>query len=473
MTTLRAHLPAPPLRDPDAVILPHNLDAERSTLGAAIVHPDAADYISDHLTPEAYFRRAHQTLFVTIRTMRLDGEAVDFVTLKQRLGAKKLDDVGGPAYITSLADGIPRSTNISYYVGILKDLQAKRALLAFGNRTLDLVVAGEHSSESLLADADRRLLELQNGHIEGRLRALSDSYGELLTDFAWRCDHRGELRGLPTGFESLNTLTTGWEKGALIIIAARPSIGKTTFLMNTALAAAQAGKRVAVFSLEMRRQQLEYRAVSSLSGVMLSRILNGNLGAEEQPRVANAMARHAQLLIEIDDRGGQTALEIRSHCRRLKAEGGLDLVVIDYVQLMQGSLERRGATRNDEVTDISRRLKVLADEVEAPVLLASQLTRDSEKRTDPRPKLSDLRESGALEQDADMVGFLHRKNHREGGTTEFILEKQRNGPTGTLNLTLTRETVTFTDGGESVPEPAQPAKAPRQRSFSQRWSGKR
>jgi replicative DNA helicase len=469
-----AVLPKPPARDEDGFELPRSLEAEKSTLGAALMRAAAADYIVDKLTPESYFRRAHREIFKAIAALRERKVDVDFVTIREELlRMKQLEEVGGPAYISALTDGLPRSSNVEHYAGILRDLQAKRAIAAYANRTLDLVAAGEHSSHALLGDADRRLMDLQAGYIEGRMLALRETQVELLTDLEWRVKHKGELTGIETGFKSINELTFGWQRGDLVIIAARPSIGKTTFLMNSLVAAAKAGARVAVFSFEMRRRQLEYRMLSSLTGIALSRLLGGYLGDHEWGPLNAAIAAMAALPIQIDDKAGQPWGDIRATCRRLQADGGLDLVGIDYAQLIPGSLERRGASRNDEVTDISRGLKTLADELNVPILLLSQLTRENEKRTDPRPKLSDLRESGSLEQDADIVGFIHRRNHREGGVSNFILEKQRNGPTGTVNITLDRDIVTFTDGGETPAEPetAKPHKAkgkpaPKQRSFT-------
>lgn len=442
-------------------MFPHNLEAERATLGAAIVHQAAADTIVDAVTEDAFYRKGHRVLFEAIRDLRHNGTAVDFVTLKNRLGPR-LDEAGGIAYMTALTDGVPRSTNVAYYVGILKDLQARRALVRFAQRTLDLVSSAEHSADEIIGDTDRRLIDLQNGHIESRLRSLRDGASSLYTDLQWRVEHQGELTGVPTGYNSINEMTLGWQAGDLIVEAARPSIGKTVFALNTAVAAAKAGVRVAIFSLEMRRRQLEYRLLSHLSGVPATRILGGHLGRADYGKVTEALALFDALPIEIDDRAGQSIWDIRAAARRLKAEGGLGLFIVDYIQLMPGTLNRRGATRNEEVTDISRRLKALADEVTAAGLVLSQLSRAAKDRQDKRPQLTDLRESGALEQDADIVAFLHRKDHRASGTTEFILSKQRNGPTGTVLLTIDRDTQTFTDGGEPEPEPA-PKEAPKRR----------
>lgn len=466
--TVPAVLPKPRRHDPDAILLPHNNEAERSTLGAAILYPKHADYIVDKLTIDAYFRRAHQEIFKAIRTMREEKAGIDFVTLKNELTrVKKVDEVGGPAYISSLVDGIPHGTNVAYYVGILKDLQAKRALVTFAQQTIDLVAEGEHSSNSIVNDTDRRLMDLQHGHRHGTMRSLADTGIARYQALEWRVDHKGELRGADTGYPSINDLTLGWRKGDLIIIAARPSIGKTTLAVNSAVSLARLGKRVAVFSLEMRQEQLEDRILAQLSQVGLSRIASGHLGTKDLEALGPAMAEMNNLAIHFEDRGGQSAIDIRGDCRRLMADGPLDLVLIDYVQLMQGTLERRGSTRNEEITDISRRLKDLAAELNAPVMLLSQL-----RRTEGRPKLDDLRESGSLEQAADVVGLLHRKDHRASGTTEFILAKQRNGPTGTVNLTIERETTTFTDGGET-PEESAEEKAATRASHAKRQARKK
>jgi len=241
-----------------------------------------------------------------------------------------------------------------------------------------------------------------------------------------------------------------------------------------AVAAARSGHRVAVFSIEMRRRQLERRLLASLSGVPLSRISGGYLGAVDYPKVTDAIQGMQNLPIAIDDRGDLTASDVRQTCRLMRADGGLGLVIVDYVQLMDGTGARRGANRNEQITDISRRLKQLTDECSVPILLVSQLNRAAASREDKRPQLSDLRESGSLEQDADNVCFLHRKNHKLSGVTTFIIEKQRNGPCGERNLTFDRDISLFTDGGsepEPTPEEPQPTRASgRKRSFANRYN---
>jgi replicative DNA helicase len=459
MTRRKSNLRAVPPQDAPPVgderTLPHNLEAERSVLGAILVDNSAFELASREIKADDFYRDAHRRIYSAIVYLVDERRVVvDFVTLKEELGRRnEIDEVGGPAYIASLADGVPRATNTAYYARIVREKATLRNLIYAANKILKSAYECDEEPEDLLRTADRLIVDVTNGHGKGRLESVRDSISPLMRDLEYRIEHRGELTGVPTGFDSVNLETMGWQPGDLIIIAARPSIGKTTFVVNSLVSASEAGKRTVLFSLEMRKKQLHYRLLSHLSGVDLSRIISGAVGSVDYAKISAALERMHALDLHIDDRSGQTYWDIRAQCRRLKAEHGLDLVAIDYVQLMAGSLERKGANRNEEVTDISRRLKILADELGVPILLLSQLSRAGSKRSDPRPQLSDLRESGSLEQDADVVAFLHRKNHKEGGYTEFILEKQRNGPTGSLALTFHKETSTFVDGGDPPPAP--------------------
>lgn len=439
-------------------------------LGAILLHNDAFDIAAHYISAASFHREAHRKIFASAkRLLERPGGLVDLTTLKDDLGLhKELTAVGGPAYITKLADGIPRSTNVHHYAAIVREKAILRGLIAAGNKMVTAGYEAQEPSGVLLASADRALMDLQRARATDRMRSLAATNQALLDDLQYRIDHKGQLSGVETGFPSINEMTMGWQAGDLIVVAARPSIGKTAWVMNSVLAGAESCRRdgtkrqIAVFSLEMRSRQLEYRILASVAQVRLSSLLAGYvLSDAEWARLVAATQRMHAAGIHIDDTAGQTTWDIRAECRRLKAEHGLDVVVIDYVQLMPGTLERRGANRNDEVTDISRKLKTLADELSVAIILLSQLNRAGEGRSDPRPKLTDLRESGALEQDADIVAFLHRKHHREGGVTNFILEKQRNGPTGTVNLTLDRDTTTFTDGGEEVPPSAEDQEAAR------------
>lgn len=462
MTPPRRAPPKAPEPDLDGFTertLPHNLDAERAVIGAILVRNNAYDEAANLVKAKDFFRDAHRRIYEAIAYLRDERQAaIDHVTLSEELTRRgDLDAVGGKAYVVTLSDGVPRAINVSHYCTIVRDKAVLRELIYAANTILTDAYCAEEQPTTILERADRLILDASNAHTSGRLASVATSMAGLFADFERRVNTRGTLSGIPTGFASVDELTFGWQPGDLIVIAARPSVGKTTFVMNSAVAAARAGKHVAFFSLEMRRRQLEYRLLSSLAKVPCTRVMNGYVSSAEYPLIAHAFEELNTLPISIDDRAHQTVQDIRSACRRLKSEGKLDLVVVDYVQLMQGTIDRKGATRNEELTDISRRLKILTDEVGAPILLLSQLKRLAGRT----PALDDLRESGALEQDSDIVGFLHRTNHRQGGATDFTLAKQRNGPTGSVRLAFDRDTLTFSDAGlapESEPtEAEQPA----------------
>lgn len=430
-------------------------------LGAILINPELLEQTVAIVRPEQFFRRAHRSILQAI--LRLDEQKIvpDFITLRAELERHgEMEEIGGPAYVSALTDGIPRSTNVEYYAGIVRETAVRRELIELGNTLTTEAYKGEKLAPEIVAMADRRVIDLQRGNLAGRMFDLRESMSGLYEDLERRSNSHGQILGVDTGFPTINELTFGWQPGDMIVIAARPSIGKTAFTLNTATAAARAGKVVGIFSLEMRRRQLEYRLLANFSQVPLTRILGGYLGEADYERLVPAMAELQRLTIFVDDRSGLSAWDVRSSCRRMKAEHGLDLVVVDYIQLMSSTIESRGHNRNAEIADISRRLKVLADEVSVPMIVLSQLSRAGRDRNDKRPILSDLRDSGALEQDADLVGFLHRKDHRASGLTEFILDKQRNGPTGTINLSLERDTQTFTDQGLEPEQPALPPPDP-------------
>lgn len=428
--------------------LPHSLEAEKAVLGAILINNATLDSVAGIVRRHDFFRRAHQTIFEVALELHERRIEIDLVTVKDEcLRRGELDEVGGPAYISSLTDGVPRSANARHYAGIVREMATRRRAIDIANKVLADAYDGETLSSDIVREADKSIIELQKGAEPGRMVDLRDGTGELLEWIESRVKMAGQLTGVDTGYASINEQTLGWQRGDMVVLAARPSIGKTALTLTMAVAAAKAGHRVALFSLEMRRRQLEYRLLASLSGVPLKRIMGGHLNEFDFEKMSGAMTMLSELPILVDDRGGQSIWDIRAACRRLRAEGGLGLVIIDYLQLMAGSLERRGATRNDEMTDISRRTKQLADECDVPILALSQLNRGADSRTDKTPQLSDLRESGSLEQDADIVAFLHRKNHRASGPTGFIIGKQRNGPTGTVILTFDRETQQFGDAG--------------------------
>ena len=470
---------------PEARVSPNNIEAERACLGALLLHSDLYEQVATRLQPRDFFRQAHQQIYAAmVRLLDVPGGALELVTLANELAKRdELPGIGGKAYLASLVDGLPRSTNIVHYADVVREKSLYRGLITAGRELQRQAADEEELPEVLIASAETRLVELQRLGGVDRMTDVSAGTSLLLADLMYRVEHQGELTGVPTGFPTLDQLTQGWQAGDVIVLAARPSMGKTTLVLNCAMEAARLGKTVAVFSMEMRARQLEYRMLSGLSGVPLTLLQRGRVAGDEQfAAIGAATAVLEQCPVHIDDAAARTVRDVRRACRRLRSERGLDLVVIDYIQLMAGTLDRRGATRNEELTDISRRLKVLAGELNVPILVLSQLNRAAESRADSRPRLSDLRESGALEQDADLVMFIHRKDHRQGGETHLIVEKQRNGPTGTLALTAQRELTLFTDGGlaeETRPQPAAEPQTPeeaedaRMQAEKAKWARKR
>jgi replicative DNA helicase len=444
--------------DLDERTLPNNLEAERAVLGSILLHNDAYVHAARHIGPADFFREVHREIFSVLASLldQPNGTA-DLVSVKQALKRTgRLEDIGGPVYLSLLVDGVPRSMNVIAYAGIVREQSLLRQLITVGNTLVTDAYCAEEPAGVILNQADQAIIALQHGVTTGRMRNLAHDATGLYDDLEYRVQHQGELTGVDTGFASLNNETLGWQAGDMMVIAARPSIGKTAFVLNTAVAGARqprpTGERrhIALFEMEMRRKQLEFRLLSALSGVPLTNIMRGVLYDAHWAPLNNAIAMLKEMNLHVDDTASRSVADIRAECRRLRSEHGLDLVIIDYIQLMPGTLGKKGATRNEEITDISRKLKVLADEVAAPVIVLSQLRRTG----GARPGLEDLRESGSLEQDADIVGFLHRKNHRESGATEFIISKQRNGATGTVILSFNRETQQFTDVGEQTEEEA-------------------
>jgi len=444
--------------------LPASLDAEESVLGTILVKGEAIDRVIEIIEPRDFFRQAHRRIFEAMKRLSEDkGTSVDFITLKEELQrAGHLDDVGGPAYVSSLAKGVASSTNIEHYARIVKEKARLRGIIETGNKMVANAYKAEQESAEILHTADRQLLTLQSDR-QSDLVDISTTGAALRERLNERLQRKGEVTGVATGYTSIDHETLGWQPSDLIIVGARPSIGKTMFALNTAVAVAKNEDHVvAIFSLEMKRVRLEDRILAHIAQVDAMAIRSGLLTREDCTELASAIEVMSRLHIHVDESPGLTAESIRHSCRRLKLEGRLDLVIVDYVQLM-ASTAAKGANRNEQITDASRRLKNLAAECDVPILLMSQLSRANDKRPDPRPRLSDLRESGALEQDADIVSFLHRANHKQDGATAFIIEKQRDGPTGEVNLTLSRDTQTFTDGGIAPePEPQAPkTKKPR------------
>ena len=449
-----------PEPDTHSRTLPHNLEAEKAVLGALLINSDLLPRVQAVVTTTDFFRDAHQRIFAAMGRLEAKKSAVDMMTLRAELKrGGELDEVGGAAYISALTDGVPRSANANHYAKIVKSTARLRGVIRVANTALADAYEAERSADDILREADKALLELQrggaahNGMVDTRLSSMT-----VLDDLDKRSKNPFALLGIDTGFPTVNDMTLGWQRGDLNIIAARPSIGKTAFTLNTAEAAATNGV-VAIFSLEMKLKQLEYRRLAHLAGIDCMSLKRGTLGEDDYPKITKALSQISAARLFIDDRGARTWQDIRSACRRLRAdEGQLDLVVVDYVQLMRGEQK---LNRTQQLDEIAMALKnEVAGDLDTPVLMLSQLSRAGRDRADSRPQLSDLRDSGALEQHADSVLFLHRKHHRESGITNLIVEKQRNGDGGTVNLTFSRETQTFRDAGLEPEQPALPDPPP-------------
>src|ERR1700674_4262287 len=431
--------------------LPHNLEAERSVLGAILLHNDAFNLAAEVIDSKDFFRDAHRRIFDKMVKLAERGDAIDLVTLKEELGRSgDLDEVGGPAYITALVDGVPRSANVEHYAKIIKEKATLRSLIFSANKILAAAYEAEEEADVILDQAEHAIFAIADDQVRDgfvSLRDLSQSSLETIE----RLHARKELiTGVPTGFTELDEITSGLQPSDLVIVAARPSMGKTSLVLNIAQhVGTKTDLTVGLFSLEMSKEQLFLRLLTSEARIDAHRLRGGFLGERDWGRLSQAIGTLSETNIYIDDTPSIGVLEMRAKCRRLAAEHGLHMVVIDYIQLMQG--RGRFENRTLEIASISRSLKGLAKELNVPIVVLSQLSRAPESRADHRPQLSDLRESGALEQDADVVLFIYREDQYADrnaasdsqGIAELIVGKQRNGPTGVVKLAFIREYTRF------------------------------
>jgi replicative DNA helicase len=433
--------------------LPHNLEAEKSVLGAILIHNEAFNHAAELIDSKDFFRDAHRRIFDKMIALSERGHAIDFVTLKEELSrAGELDEVGGPAYIASLADGVPRSANVEYYSRIVKEKSTLRSLIHSANKILTEAYEAEQEPDLLLDEAERSIFAIAEDRIRAGFTPLRDLVQGSFATIEKLQQHKGMVTGVPTGFVDLDEMTSGMQPSDLVLVAARPSMGKTSFVLNIAqYIGTQTDMTVGFFSLEMSKEQLFMRMLTGEARIDAHRFRSGYLNEKDYGKLSHALGTLAEAKVFIDDTASIGVLEMRAKCRRLKAEHGLNLVIIDYLQLMSG--RGRFESRQAEIAQISRSLKGLAKELSIPVIALSQLSRASETRSDHRPQLSDLRESGALEQDADVVMFIYREeqyrdsdgqhNTDAEGTAEIIIGKQRNGPVGTVKLAFVKEHTRF------------------------------
>lgn len=450
-----------PASPPAVRTLPHNLDAERSVLGAILIDNATFNVVAAVLQPEAFFRDAHRRIFERMADLSERSQPIDFITLKEELArAGELDEVGGPAYLAALTDGVPRSTNAEYYAQIVKEKATLRALIFSANKILATAYEAEQEADLILDEAESSIFAVADDRVKAGFVPMKTLVSESFPKIEKLFTHTSHITGVATGFADIDRKTRGLQPGDMVIVAARPSMGKTSLVLNICQHVATHGGVAGFFSLEMSKESLFMRMLASEARIDMHRLMSGQIGQREYGQITEALESLSEAQLFIDDTAGISVLEMRAKARRLKAEHGLNLLAIDYVQLMTG--RGRFENRTLELASISRSLKGLAKELGVPIIVLSQLSRASEARSDKRPQLSDLRESGALEQDADLVALIFREEmykvgdepSESDGIAEIIIAKQRNGPTGTVKLAFLREQTRFanlahgTDVGE-------------------------
>jgi replicative DNA helicase len=428
--------------------LPGNLDAERTVLGAILVDQTAFNSAAEVLTRDDFLRDGHRRIWEAMTALSERSEPIDLVTVKNELQrAQSLEAAGGVAYIASLVEGVPRLENVLAWSRIIREAAVLRALIASATRIAQEATEAEDSADDILDRAEQAIFAIAERKIRAGLVPVRDFIQVTFEQIEKLSGSGDTVTGVPTGFTDLDRLTSGFQPGDLVILAARPAMGKTSFALNIAKTAAQkTAEPIAIFSLEMSKEQLAKRLIFAEARIDASLLTRGKLREDDWLRLATSWTEIHKLPLFIDDASLLTPLELRAKCRRLKAEHGLGMVVVDYLQLMTSGV--RAENRQQEISTISRSMKGLAKELSVPVLALSQLSRAPEARTDRRPQLSDLRESGAIEQDADVVMFIYREEvykptEENRGLADIIIAKQRNGPTDTVPLTFIREYTRF------------------------------
>lgn len=430
---------------------PHNIEAEQAVLGAVFLEPNAIATASEVLLSEDFYRASHQRIFEVMLHLSEKGEPIDLVTVTTALSNNKtLDEIGGVSYLSDLANSVPTAANIEYYTKIVEEKSTLRRLIKTATNIVTSGFTEEEELDGILNDAEKSILEVAQRNNSGRFKNIKDVLIEVYDNIEQLHNQDAEVTGVPTGFRDLDKMTSGFQRNDLIIVAARPSVGKTAFALNIAQnVATNTDENVAIFSLEMGAEQLVMRMLCAEGNIDANHLRTGNLNTEDWGKLTMAMGSLSNAGIFIDDTPGIRVNEIRSKCRRLKQEHGLGMILIDYLQLIQGSGNSK-ENRQQEVSEISRALKGLARELNVPLIALSQLSRGVESRQDKRPMMSDIRESGSIEQDADIVGFLYRDDYYDKETEkqniiEIILAKQRNGPVGSVELAFVKEYNKFVD----------------------------
>lgn len=434
--------------------IPYSKEAEQSVLGSAFLSKVALQKVCDELITEDFYLESHQKIFDVLKELNSEGLPVDITILTDRLeNAKELSSVGNLEYLVEIANFVPSASNVDYYIKIVHDKSVLRKLIEASNEINNASYTTDAPVNEILDEAESKIFNVVQKRKTSEFRNIQDVVFKAQADIEKLSESKSDITGLSTGFYEFDRITSGLHENELIILAARPGMGKTAFALNIAsFVARNTKKNVAIFNFEMSAEQLVNRMFSSIGQINFGKFRNGNLDNEDWKKLSESVSILSETNIKIDDTPGSTISDIRSKCRRLASSNeGLALVVIDYLQLITGS-SKNANNRQQEVAEISRGLKMMAMELHVPVIALAQLSRSVEARPDKKPMMSDLRESGSIEQDADMVGFLYRDDYynHEAGTgskevsvSQFILGKNRNGPTRDIDLLFKGGTMTF------------------------------
>jgi len=419
---------------------PHDIDAEQAVIGSMLTDKDAVVDAIETLKPDDFYRQDNKTIYEAILNLYNRAEPIDIITVKSELTSfGKLESVGGLEYIAVLPDRVPTTANVEKYIKIVEEKSILRRLIKASNELIDLGYAETEEVDSIIEQAEKKVFEISQGKNQKGYTQIKDILVESFAEIEKLYNQKEPITGIPTGFADLDYKTAGLHNSDLVLIAARPAMGKSAFALNIATnAAVQANVPVVIFNLEMSKSQLVSRILCSEAMVDSNKVRTGKVEEDDWIKLATALGPLSEAPIYIDDTPGMTVTEIRAKCRKLKMEKNIGLIVIDYLQLIQGS-GKRNSSREQEISEISRSLKILAKELDVPVIALSQLSRAAEQRADHRPMLSDLRESGAIEQDADIVMFLYRDDYynpdsEKKNIAEVIMAKHRAGSTGTVEL---------------------------------------
>ncbi len=429
-------------------IPPQNLSAEQAVLGSVLIDPEALAKVIEILHAESFYREAHRHIYTAICELFQSSEPIDLVTVSDWLRKHNLlEAVGGATYLSDLVEATPTSAHVHHHAILVEEKATLRQLIHAGSEIVETAFDEENNVSDILDDAEKRILDIAQNRLKQAFTPVKDILMPVMKSIESIYENKGQLLGVSSGFSDLDSLTSGFQKADLIILAARPSMGKTALALNfTQHAALKHNTAVAIFSMEMSKEQLVQRMLCSEAKIDNSRLRVGQLHENEYKRLAKAMSRLSEAPIFIDDTAGVSPVELKAKARRLQLDHDLGLIVVDFLQLMYVA-KRRNDNRVQEIAEISRALKAIGKELKVPVIALSQLSRAVEQRTDKHPLLSDLRESGEIEQVADIVLFIHRNDMYDSsansGEAELIIAKHRNGPTGRVLLTFRKEITQF------------------------------